>query len=332
MVEEVRRFIDNGTLNSENFFLDDGAASQADQTRVSVGGSFEFLVSHRAPHVVTVVGGPRGSRALRKFQERLASVKHASVTAALTAATKEYLKVTDELDAEVAAEDEDGCATGGDTAAAPPYSTGSSALDESMADARRDQQLEQTRKLMEMEQALTALRQQYDIAALPKPAIDRILSDYSSCQRSKHHGWSAGPVGRNLARWAIDLFDFDKDTPLFQDMAEVGKRTGKTSVELLMEFPPEYPFKPPFIRVVRPRFQFRTGHVTIGGSICTQLLTEEGWKPIYDVESIIETIRQQITDKESGAKIDHANTADYSESEARDAFRRMVEYHKANGW
>lgn len=34
---------------------------------------------------------------------------------------------------------------------------------------------------------------------------------------------------------------------------------------------------PPFVRVVRPRFQFRTGHVTIGGSICMELLTLSGW-------------------------------------------------------
>lgn len=42
-----------------------------------------------------------------------------------------------------------------------------------------------------------------------------------------------------------------------------------------MIFPPNFPFAPPFIRVIRPRFMFRTGHVTIGGSICTEMLTNK---------------------------------------------------------
>ena len=42
-----------------------------------------------------------------------------------------------------------------------------------------------------------------------------------------------------------------------------------------------------YIRVLRPRFQFRTGHVTLGGSICTQLLSNEGWNPMYRLEQIL---------------------------------------------
>ncbi len=50
---------------------------------------------------------------------------------------------------------------------------------------------------------------------------------------------------------------------------------------ILMEvsFPPSYPFAPPFCRVIRPRFRFMTGHITIGGSVCTELLTQSGWVP-----------------------------------------------------
>merc|ERR1711916_195239 len=103
-------------------------------------------------------------------------------------------------------------------------------------------------------------------------------------------------------------------------MQQVAARTGKASIEMTIEFPNEYPFRPPFIRVLRPRFAFRTGRVTVGGSICTQLLTDEGWKPIYDIESVIETVREQITCVDSKAAIDHSNTADYTEAEAREAF------------
>jgi ubiquitin-conjugating enzyme E2 Q len=48
-------------------------------------------------------------------------------------------------------------------------------------------------------------------------------------------------------------------------------------VLLHMTFPENYPFAPPFVRVIKPIFKFRSGHVTTGGSICMQLLTSSGW-------------------------------------------------------
>ena len=74
-------------------------------------------------------------------------------------------------------------------------------------------------------------------------------------------------------------------------------------VEMEMKFPKDYPMSPPFVRIVRPRFQFLTGkrlslmdplhlllslsytgHVTVGGSICMQMLTRSGWSPSNDIE------------------------------------------------
>ena len=51
-----------------------------------------------------------------------------------------------------------------------------------------------------------------------------------------------------------------------------------------MSFPEDYPMAPPFVRVIRPKFRFLTGHVTIGGSICMQVLTKSGWSPGNDIE------------------------------------------------
>jgi len=77
-----------------------------------------------------------------------------------------------------------------------------------------------------------------------------------------------------------------------------------------MKFPKDYPMNPPFVRVIRPRFKFltgsysnmlvlsilytlacayknlsaSTGHITIGGSICMQMLTRSGWSPSNDIE------------------------------------------------
>ena len=96
---------------------------------------------------------------------------------------------------------------------------------------------------------------------------------------------------------------------------------------LRVSFPSTYPTAPPYIRVIRPRFQFRTGHVTIGGSICTEMLTSAGWSSTMTIESALLSIRTNML--VGGARIDHGNRHDYSEAEAREAFNRMQREH---GW
>jgi len=64
-------------------------------------------------------------------------------------------------------------------------------------------------------------------------------------------------------------------------------------IELQMRFPPGYPFDPPFVRVVQPRFADKTGFV-IKGALCMELLTAAGWNPCNDPESVIVSIRAMI--------------------------------------
>jgi hypothetical protein len=50
------------------------------------------------------------------------------------------------------------------------------------------------------------------------------------------------------------------------DLKEYGKsHNGQDYVKLEMKFEEDYPFRPPFIRVVSPRFEFRSELVTVGG-------------------------------------------------------------------
>jgi ubiquitin-conjugating enzyme E2 Q len=64
-------------------------------------------------------------------------------------------------------------------------------------------------------------------------------------------------------------------------------------VELEMSFPDQYPFEPPFVRVVRPRFKRQTGFV-MNGALCMELLTKDGWNPINDIESVIVSVRSLL--------------------------------------
>ena len=90
----------------------------------------------------------------------------------------------------------------------------------------------------------------------------------------------------SMDKWTIHLFGFDEDSNLAKDLRVVGLE----SVELEMSFPDQYPFEPPFVRVVTPKFVRQTGFV-MNGALCMELLTKDGWNPINDIESVIVSIR-----------------------------------------
>jgi ubiquitin-conjugating enzyme E2 Q len=140
----------------------------------------------------------------------------------------------------------------------------------------------------------------------------------------------------NLYQWIIELHSFDKTLPLADDM----KKAGITSIVLEMRFTPSFPFFPPFVRVVRPRFlPFLSGgggHVTAGGAICMQLLTNDGWLVTNSIESVLLQIRMAISSidprparlESRGARYGDT-TSSYSVGEAIEAFKRACRTH---GW
>lgn len=56
-------------------------------------------------------------------------------------------------------------------------------------------------------------------------------------------------------------------------------------VILCLTFQESYPFEPPFVRVVHPVIS--GGYVLVGGAICMELLTKQGWSSAYTVEAVI---------------------------------------------
>ena len=303
-MDALTKWLETGSLNKENFYVnEDAPAPPSGHATISVGGSFDFTVMLSSPFALTVA---RPSELQKDFVKRVSSTKPQSLSDVLNAATKFCVDAMEFEDTGSGCDVDD-------------------ALDEAMSAPGPG-------SAFSMQQELRRLGESYDVQTLTKPAAERILRDMKQLRDVKHDGWKAAPIGRDLSTWSIELFDFEKGTQLEKDMQAVAKRTGKAAVEMRMTFPKEYPFKPPFIRVVRPRFVFRTGRITVGGSICTQLLTDEGWNPIFDVEAIIVTVRQQITDPSSNAQIDHSSVSDYTEQEARSAFERVAAEHKAKGW
>lgn len=146
----------------------------------------------------------------------------------------------------------------------------------------------------------------------------------------------------NIYQWIVELHSFhtfivkDKPLPLAEDM----KKAGATSIVLEIRFGPEFPFSPPYIRVIRPRFlPFQLGgggHVVIGGAMCMELLTNTGWSGILSMESVLMQVRMAIASEPfarlegRGAKVEGNSAAgDYGAAEAAQGYIRACANH---GW
>ena len=105
-------------------------------------------------------------------------------------------------------------------------------------------------------------------------ATKRIMKELQALQRAgtAEQGFEVSvPDDSDAYTWQAEFFDFEKGSSLAADLKRVpGKR-----IVLSVSFPSSFPAQPPYVRVIRPRFAFRTGHVTIGGSICTEMLSNQ---------------------------------------------------------
>lgn len=135
----------------------------------------------------------------------------------------------------------------------------------------------------------------------------------------------------NLFQWIVQFHSFDPSLPLAKDM----DTRGITSIMLEFRFGRDYPMSPPFVRVIRPRFlpflEGGGGHVTAGGAICSEMLTNSGWSPVMSMESVFLQIRLGLCDTHRPAKLDMrmVGSSDYSIGEAIQAYIRAANNH---GW
>ncbi|XP_043938113.1 ubiquitin-conjugating enzyme E2Q-like protein CG4502 [Protopterus annectens] len=88
-------------------------------------------------------------------------------------------------------------------------------------------------------------------------------------------------VEDNLYEWNVKLHQVDKESALWQDM----KETSTEFILLNLSFPDNFPFSPPFVRVLSPRLE--NSYVLDGGAICMELLTPRGWSSAYTVEAVM---------------------------------------------
>ena len=128
----------------------------------------------------------------------------------------------------------------------------------------------------------------------------------------------------NVWNVLLDRENIPKQNILYKQLVE----RNIDNIKMELTFTPKYPYEPPFVRIVYPRFAYRTGHITLGGSICMIILTAQGWSPILNVEKLLLQIKLLLIDGE--AKLDPRRwNVRYNIREAKEAFKRMLTTH---GW
>lgn len=174
-------------------------------------------------------------------------------------------------------------------------------------------------------------------ASTSKQAVRRLTMDMKDLHRRQTTAadYSSGyhvhtDKGDNMFQWIVELFNFDPTLPLARDMQELQC----PSIVMELRFGPSYPMSPPFVRVVRPQFvpfaQGGGGHVTAGGAVCLELLTNSGWNPAIHIENVILQIRAAISEPDPPARIHRSCVGvDYGVGEAVAAFTRLAHAH---GW
>lgn len=163
-------------------------------------------------------------------------------------------------------------------------------------------------------------------------ATDRLMKELRDIYRSdsfKSNMYSIELVNDSIYEWNIRLMSVDPDSPLHNDLVLLKEKEGKDSILLNIMFKETYPFEPPFVRVVHPIIS--GGYVLVGGAICMELLTKQGWSSAYTVEAVIMQIAATLV--KGKARIQFGATkGQYSLARAQQSFKSLVQIHEKNGW
>lgn len=127
----------------------------------------------------------------------------------------------------------------------------------------------------------------------------------------------------NINIWYLEMFRVDNEK-LQKQMSKLGIEC----IQMEIIFKDNYPFEPPFIRIISPHFIERKGHITTGGSFCVDILTTQKWSSANSIETLMTALKLIMLTGD--AEIDETKKNKiYNLDEAVDAFNRAL---KAHNW
>uniref|UniRef100_A0A672K118 Ubiquitin-conjugating enzyme E2 Q2-like n=1 Tax=Sinocyclocheilus grahami TaxID=75366 RepID=A0A672K118_SINGR len=107
-------------------------------------------------------------------------------------------------------------------------------------------------------------------------ASDRLMKELREIYRSQSYKngiYSVELVSDSLYEWHVKLRTVDPDSPLHSDLQVLKEKEGMDYILLNFSYKDNFPFDPPFVRVVSPVLS--GGYVLGGGALCMELLTKQ---------------------------------------------------------
>lgn len=164
-------------------------------------------------------------------------------------------------------------------------------------------------------------------------ATDRLMKELREVYKSdsfKSGVFTIELVDDSLYEWHVKLSIVDPESPLHNDLLQL-KDKGKDHILLHISYKDNYPFAPPFVRIVYP--VLTGGYVLNGGAICMELLTKQGWSSAYTIEALIMQIAATLV--KGKARVSPASKnghTHYSYQRALATFKSLSQIHEKNGW
>ncbi|XP_016371817.1 ubiquitin-conjugating enzyme E2 Q2-like [Sinocyclocheilus rhinocerous] len=163
-------------------------------------------------------------------------------------------------------------------------------------------------------------------------ASDRLMKELREIYRSQSYKngiYSVELVNDSLYEWHVKLRTVDPDSPLHSDLQVLKEKEGIDYILLNFSYKDNFPFDPPFVRVVSPVLS--GGYVLGGGALCMELLTKQGWSSAYSIESVIMQINATLVKGKARVQFG-ANKNQYSLARAQQSYKSLVQIHEKNGW
>lgn len=158
----------------------------------------------------------------------------------------------------------------------------------------------------------------------------RLMKEFRDLQRLQNSKtdpvFTVELVDDNLFEWHVKLYKVDNDSELGNDMKDLGI----TYILLHLIFPENFPFAPPFMRVISPRIE--KGFVMEGGAICMELLTPRGWASAYTVEAVIMQFAASVVKGQGRIQKKNKGQKVFNRRTAEESFRSLVKTHDKYGW
>ncbi len=156
---------------------------------------------------------------------------------------------------------------------------------------------------------------------LGKMKNKRLLMEYGKIMKNNNNREFTVDETENLEKWTVKLINIDEGSNLSKDM----KKLDIDCIELEVKFE-AYPIKPPVVRIIKPSFVPMTGHITQGGAICFELLTNQGWTPAILMENLLIHIKAIISED---GRLNAKYNSEYTENNASAGRNRFM---KAHNW